>query len=49
MSKDIPQLKDQSLWKEQCYVNGKWIGAKSGKTFEVISKEPDLPVVVTED
>jgi succinate-semialdehyde dehydrogenase / glutarate-semialdehyde dehydrogenase len=29
------QLSDQSLLKTQTYVNGKWIGAKSGKTFEV--------------
>jgi len=29
------QLKDQSLLKTQAYVNGEWIGARSGKTFEV--------------
>jgi len=29
------QLKDPSLFKQQAYVNGKWIDAKSGKTFEV--------------
>jgi hypothetical protein len=29
------QLKDQSLLKDKTYVNGEWIGAKSGKTFEV--------------
>lgn len=28
-------LKDQSLFKQQCYVNGKWVDATSGKTFEV--------------
>jgi len=31
-----PQLKDPSLLKtDVCYVNGEWIKAKSGKTFEV--------------
>jgi hypothetical protein len=29
------QLKDKSLLKDKTYVNGEWIGAKSGKTFEV--------------
>jgi len=30
------QLKDPSLLKtDVCYVNGEWIKAKSGKTFEV--------------
>lgn len=31
----VPKLKDQSLFKEQCYVGGEWIDAKSGQTFEV--------------
>ena len=31
----MPQLNDSSLFKQQCYVNGQWIDAKSGKTFEV--------------
>lgn len=31
-----PQLKDPSLLKQDvCYVNGQWVKAKSGKTFEV--------------
>lgn len=31
-----PQLKDPSLLKQNvCYVNGEWVSAKSGKTFEV--------------
>lgn len=30
-----PTLNDQSLFKTRAYVNGEWIGAKSGKTFEV--------------
>ena len=29
------QLKDPSLLKEQCYVNGEWVSAASGKTFDV--------------
>ncbi len=30
------KLKDPSLFKENvCYVNGEWIPAKSGKTFQV--------------
>lgn len=31
----VPDLKDKSLFKEQCYINGQWVNAKSGKTFEV--------------
>ncbi|MCJ1231449.1 succinate semialdehyde dehydrogenase NADP+ linked [Toensbergia leucococca] len=33
--RSIPQLNDKSLFKQECYVNGEWIKAKSGKTFEV--------------
>ena len=30
------QLKDPSLFKQNvCYVNGEWVKAQSGKTFEV--------------
>jgi hypothetical protein len=32
---DHAQLNDKSLLKNQTYVNGEWIDAKSGKTFEV--------------
>ena len=32
---NVPKLKDPSLLKSLAYVNGKWVGAKSGKTFEV--------------
>ncbi|MCJ1257476.1 succinate semialdehyde dehydrogenase NADP+ linked [Lignoscripta atroalba] len=31
----VPKLNDQSLFKSECYVNGEWVKAKSGKTFEV--------------
>ncbi|KAI9682071.1 MAG: succinate semialdehyde dehydrogenase NADP+ linked [Caeruleum heppii] len=34
-SHKAPELNDQSLFKQECYVNGKWTKAKSGKTFEV--------------
>ena len=29
------QLNDPTLFKNECYVNGEWIKAKSGQTFEV--------------
>ena len=29
------QLKDPSLFKQQSYVDGEWVDARSGKTFEV--------------
>ncbi|KAF2814942.1 succinic semialdehyde dehydrogenase [Mytilinidion resinicola] len=35
MGHNVPQLNDKSLLKSQTYVNGEWINAKSGKTFEV--------------
>ena len=35
MSYDIPPLKDKSLYRNQAFVDGKWVDAKSGKTFEV--------------
>ncbi|KAK2882422.1 hypothetical protein FQN49_000374 [Arthroderma sp. PD_2] len=31
----VPQLKDKSLFIGKCYVNGEWVDAKSGETFEV--------------
>jgi succinate-semialdehyde dehydrogenase/glutarate-semialdehyde dehydrogenase len=33
------QLKDKSLFIEKCYVNGEWVGAQSGQTFEVHGKD----------
>ena len=46
------KLKDPSLLKKQAYINGKWVGAKSGKTFpvynpstgEVIVDVPDMGI-----
>ncbi|EMC94401.1 hypothetical protein BAUCODRAFT_73540 [Baudoinia panamericana UAMH 10762] len=35
MQHSVPPLNDQSLLKNETYINGKWVGAKSGKTFEV--------------
>jgi succinate-semialdehyde dehydrogenase / glutarate-semialdehyde dehydrogenase len=32
------QLKDPSLFKQECFVDGEWVKAKSGKTFEI--KDP---------
>ncbi|MBP6116371.1 MAG: NAD-dependent succinate-semialdehyde dehydrogenase [Neisseriaceae bacterium] len=29
------QLKDQSLFKQQCYIDGQWLNADSGETLEV--------------
>lgn len=34
-SSSPPKLNDQSLFKQQAYVNGQWIDAKSGKTFSI--------------
>jgi succinate-semialdehyde dehydrogenase/glutarate-semialdehyde dehydrogenase len=35
--RDIPQLKDASLLRQQCYVAGEWIGADDGATKFVIN------------
>ncbi|KAI9839791.1 MAG: succinate semialdehyde dehydrogenase NADP+ linked [Thelocarpon superellum] len=35
MSHTVPELKDKSLLRHECYVNGQWVTAKSGQTFEV--------------
>ena len=53
---DSSQLKDPSLLKSQTYVNGEWIDAKSGKTFEVhdpatgklIGTQPEMDAADTE-
>lgn len=31
------QLKDEGLFREQCYVNGEWVDADRGATFDVIN------------
>ena len=30
-------LKDASLWRQQCYVNGAWSDAASGETVKVLN------------
>lgn len=36
LTKDLQKLRDPSLLKtDVCFVNGEWVKAKSGKTFEV--------------
>ncbi|KAK1085539.1 succinate semialdehyde dehydrogenase NADP+ linked [Friedmanniomyces endolithicus] len=35
MQHNVPSLSDKSLLKDKAYVNGQWVGAKSGKTLEV--------------
>ena len=30
-----PPLNDKSLFKQQSYINGQWVDAKSGKTFNI--------------
>ncbi|MCJ1343339.1 succinate semialdehyde dehydrogenase NADP+ linked [Peltigera leucophlebia] len=35
MSGKTLKLNDHRLFKQECYVNGEWVKAKSGKTFEV--------------
>lgn len=50
------QLKDPTLLKQQCWLNGQWVSADSGKTFdvtdpatgEVLAKVPELGAAETE-
>ncbi|KAF2151934.1 succinic semialdehyde dehydrogenase [Myriangium duriaei CBS 260.36] len=44
MGHSIPPLNDKSLLKSQAFVNGKWVGAKSGKTFEVTDPATMKPI-----
>ncbi|KAF2656700.1 succinic semialdehyde dehydrogenase [Lophiostoma macrostomum CBS 122681] len=44
MGHSVPPLNDKSLLKDKCYVNGEWIGAKSGKTFEVTDPSTGKPI-----
>ncbi|PSK34193.1 Glutarate-semialdehyde dehydrogenase DavD [Elsinoe australis] len=44
MGHSVPPLKDQSLLKSQAYVNGKWVNAKSGQTFEVTDPATMKPI-----
>ncbi|KAF2837072.1 succinic semialdehyde dehydrogenase [Patellaria atrata CBS 101060] len=44
MGHSVPPLSDKSLLKSQTYVNGEWIDAKSGKTFEVKDPSTHKPI-----
>src|SRR6185437_13502136 len=35
------QLKDQKLFRQQCYIDGEWVGADSGKTIPVTNPASD--------
>lgn len=41
MSFSASSLKDSSLFVEKTYINGQWISAKSGKTFQVTNPASD--------
>lgn len=46
MSHSVPKLNDPSLLKtDVAYVNGEWVGAKSGKNFEVFGMSALLPLL----
>ena len=38
------QLKDQSLFKQKCFINGEWVNSDNGDTFDVVNPS-DLTVV----
>jgi succinate-semialdehyde dehydrogenase/glutarate-semialdehyde dehydrogenase len=40
-SRSVPPLSDPSLFKHQAFINGQFVDAKSGKTFEVIDPASD--------
>lgn len=44
MGHSIPPLNDKSLLKTQAFINGKWVDAKSGKTFEVTDPATMKPI-----
>ncbi|BFZ53054.1 succinate semialdehyde dehydrogenase NADP+ linked [Savitreella phatthalungensis] len=44
MASQKPDFKDPSLIKTQAYVNGKWVDAKSGKTFAVTDPSTDAEI-----
>ncbi|KAK8196036.1 succinate semialdehyde dehydrogenase NADP+ linked [Zalaria obscura] len=44
MGHSVPPLNDQSLLKSQAFINGKWVDAKSGKTFEVKDPATHKPI-----
>ena len=42
----VYQLKDQGLFKQQCFINGEWVDSDNGDTFDVINPS-DLTIVGT--
>merc|ERR1712072_138353 len=44
MEHSVPPLNDKSLLKNQSYINGQWVGAKSGQTFEVTDPASGKPI-----
>ena len=40
-SAPVLPLKDHSLFRQQCYINGKWVDADSGKTVDVVNPATD--------
>ncbi|KAI7300139.1 hypothetical protein KC315_g17319, partial [Hortaea werneckii] len=47
MEHSVPPLNDKSLLKNQSYINGQWVGAKSGQTFEVTDPASGKPIGTT--
>ncbi|KAI1367877.1 aldehyde dehydrogenase [Xylaria arbuscula] len=43
------KLSDADLFRNSAYVNGEWIGAKSGKTFEIIDPGTNQPFATCPD
>ena len=35
MANGAPKLKDAALFRQQCYIDGKWVDADSGATIDV--------------
>ena len=40
-SASVLPLKDPSLFRQQCYINGKWVDADSGKSIDVNNPATD--------
>jgi hypothetical protein len=38
----LHELNDPSLFRQKAYVNGEWIDAKDGKTFDIYGLSPDM-------
>ena len=42
-------LKNKNLLKNKAYINGAWVDAKSGKTFEVVNPSNGNSIVTVPD